>query len=245
MKLNKIIWLTIFSIAMGFMESAVVIYLRELYYPDGFQFPLVPLDASIALVELFREAATIIMLLGVGILSAKTTALRLAHFIFCFAIWDLCYYLFLFVFLGWPQSLFTWDILFLIPVPWVGPVLTPVIVSLTMILLSMCIIHFQNLQLDTRLNVKEWSLFSVGSFVIILSFIWDYWEYIRENKLPEIDYSLSGQHNLFSNITDYVPADFNWPLFIAGEAILLYGILIFIRRINHEYKEINSTAFIY
>lgn len=246
MKIKTIAWLTIFSIAMGFMESAVVIYLRKLYYPDGFQFPLVPLDNSIALVELFREASTIIMLLGVGILSAKTSALRLAHFIFCFAIWDLFYYVFLFVFLGWPQSLFTWDILFLIPVPWVGPVLTPVIVSLTMVLLAVSIIHFQHLGLNTRLSSKEWGLFISGSFVIILSFVWDYWEYLREKKLTEITYPFSDQqNNLLSNMTDYVPVDFNWPLFITGEAILLYGILSFILRIKNEYRELYSTSFIY
>jgi len=245
MKFKTIIWLTIFSIAMGFMESAVVIYLREMYYPDGFQFPLVPLDANIGQVELFREVATIIMLLGVGILSAKTTALRLAHFIFCFAVWDIFYYMFLYVFLGWPQSLLTWDILFLIPMPWVGPVITPLIVSLTMILLALSIVHFQQLRLDTRLKVKEWGLFSAGSFVIILSFIWDYWRYIRNLKLSEIANPLSGNQNLFSELKDYIPVDFNWPLFLAGESILLYGILLFIIRINQEYRAINSTAFIF
>jgi len=235
MKFKTIIWLTIFSIAMGFMESAVVIYLRELYYPDGFHFPLVPLDPGIGLVEIFREAATIIMLIGVGILSAKTTALRLSYFIFCFAIWDLFYYFFLFVFLGWPQSLFTWDILFLIPVPWVGPVLTPLIVSLTMILLSLSIMHFQRMGLDTRLKVKEWGLFSAGSFVIILSFIWDYWRYIRNLKISEIANPLSRNINLFSELKDYIPVEFNWPLFLAGECILLYGILLFILRIKETH----------
>lgn len=240
MKFKTIIWLTIFSIAMGFMESAVVIYLRELYYPQGFKFPLVPLDTGIGLVELFREVATIIMLLGVGILSAKTTALRLAHFIFCFAVWDIFYYIFLYVFLGWPESLLTWDILFLIPVPWVGPVLTPIIVSMTMILLAVSIMHFQRLGLDTRLKVKEWGLFSSGSFVIILSFVWDYWRYIRNITLSAIANPQSGKQELFSELKDYIPVDFNWPLFIAGEAILLYGILIFIRRINLDYRAIYS-----
>jgi len=245
MKTKTIVWLTIFSIAMGYMECAVVIYLRKLYYPGGFQFPLVPLDTSIGLVELFREAATIIMLLGVGILSAKTTALRLAHFIFCFAIWDLFYYLFLWIFLGWPVSLFTWDILFLIPVPWVGPIITPCMVSITMILLSLSIMYFQRLGVDTRLKVKEWGLFSLGSLVVILSFIWDYWRYIREVKLSEIANPISGQHNLFSEIKDYVPVDFNWPLFLTGEAILLYGIILFIHRIKNENRDTESATFIY
>jgi len=112
-------------------------------------------------------------------------------------------------------------------------------------LLSLSIMHFQRMGLDTRLKVKEWGLFSAGSFVIILSFIWDYWEYIRGKKLSEIVYPLSDQQNLFSNMVDYVPVDFNWPLFVAGETILLYAIIIFIRRINHEYREMDSIAFIY
>lgn len=238
MQIKTYFWLTTFSVAMGFMESAVVIYLRQLYYPDGFQFPLVPLEAGIGLVEFLREAATIIMLLGIGILSAKTTTLRLAHFIFCFAVWDLCYYLFLWIFLDWPASLFTWDILFLIPVPWVGPVIAPCIVSITMILLALSIIHFQCSGIDTTLKTKEWSLFSAGSFVIILSFIWDYYRYITEVKLYDISNPLTGQQNLFTELTDYVPADFNWFMFITGECILLFGISAFIYRIT---KGITNT----
>jgi membrane protein implicated in regulation of membrane protease activity len=53
-----------------------------------------------------------------------------------FAIWDIFYYIFLWLLIGWPESFFTWDILFLLPVTWVGPVLAPVINSLTMIVLA-------------------------------------------------------------------------------------------------------------
>src|SRR5271167_2605871 len=97
-------WLTLFSIAMGFMETAVVIYLRKVYYPRGFQFPLVPIEPSIALTEFLREAATIIMLLGIGILTGKTRAQKFAFFIYCFAVWDIFYYVFLKIFLNWPES---------------------------------------------------------------------------------------------------------------------------------------------
>jgi hypothetical protein len=231
-KLKTITWLIIFSIAMGYMESAIVIYLRKIYYPNGFHFPLVALDPDIGLVELFREAATIIMLLGIGILTGKTASQKFAHFIFCFAIWDICYYIFLWIFLGWPQSLFTWDILFLIPVPWVGPVITPCIVSSTMILLALTIMYFHRLGVDTRLKIKEWGLLITGSFTIILSFIWDYLSYTYYANSTAISNSLSGQHNMLSDIKDYIPVDFNWGLFLVGEAILLSGILFFIRRLR-------------
>jgi len=230
--IKTIIWLVIFSIAMGYMESAIVIYLRELYYPHGFNFPLMPLQPSIGLVELFREAATIIMLLSIGVLTAKTASLRFAHFILCFAIWDLCYYLFLWIFLGWPESLFTWDILFLIPVPWVGPVITPCIVSVTMMILALSIIYFHGRAVDTKLKAKEWGLFISGSIIIIISFMWDYLSYIYTVNSTKITDTFTDQHKMLSEIKDYVPVDFNWGLFLIGEVILLYGIIIFIKRMK-------------
>src|SRR5690348_14185303 len=113
---GKLIWLSLFAIAMGFMESAVVIYLRKILYPGGFQFPLMPISNDLAMVEIFREAATMIMLVGIGILAGRSVKEKFAIFIFCFAVWDIFYYVFLKIFLDWPQSLMTWDILFLIPV---------------------------------------------------------------------------------------------------------------------------------
>jgi hypothetical protein len=90
-----IIWLTIFSIAMGLLETAVVIYLREIYYPTGFKFPLVNIKKSVIEVELWRELATIIMLAAIGYLAGKTKAQRFVFFLFCFGVWDIFYYVFL------------------------------------------------------------------------------------------------------------------------------------------------------
>jgi len=133
---TNLIWITFFAIAMAFVESAVVVYLRELYYPEGFNFPLVLLPGRIALTEFLREIATLIMLLGIGFLAGRNFRQRFAWFIYSFAIWDIFYYVFLKLILDWPSSWLTWDILFLIPVIWTGPVLAPVLVSLTMIILS-------------------------------------------------------------------------------------------------------------
>lgn len=91
---KTIVWLTLFSIAMGFMETAVVVYLRKIYYPGGFHFPLVPISSDIALIEFIREAATLIMLFGIGALTGKTVSQKFAFFIYCFAIWDIFYYVF-------------------------------------------------------------------------------------------------------------------------------------------------------
>lgn len=234
MKIKTIIWLAVFSMAMGYLESAVVVYLRKLYYPDGFKFPLVPMEAEMAMVELLREAATILMLLGIGMLSARKASLRFAAFIFCFAIWDLFYYLFLWILLDWPESFFTWDILFLIPVPWVGPVIAPCILCLNMILLASAILYYHAQEKDTRLKANEWGLFAAGSFVVILSFVWDFWKYLRAISFTDRSDALSGSQYLDGVLSDYIPSTFNWPLFLAGLLVLAYGTLVLIRRFKSE-----------
>ncbi|HEY4798398.1 MAG TPA: hypothetical protein VII99_04895, partial [Bacteroidia bacterium] len=150
------IWISLFSIAMGFLESAVVVYLRAIYYPRGFDFPLTNMNSLIAFTELGREAATIIMLAGIGIITGKNPTQRFAWFLYCFAIWDIFYYIFLKVLLNWPDSLFTWDILFLIPFPWVGPVICPCIISISMIALALLLIYFNEKNHLLKVNSREW-----------------------------------------------------------------------------------------
>ena len=206
---------------MGFMETAVVIYLRKIYYPNGFQFPLIPISPDIATVEFLREAATIIMLLSIGILTGKTAAQKFSFFIYCFAIWDLFYYIFLKVFIGWPQTLLTWDILFLIPVPWVGPVLAPCIVSLTMILFTLLIIYYEEIGLNVKIKWKEWLLLSIGSLIVIFSFTYDYFQYTAHLNSGKSYWTLSSNQLLFSDIENYVPSHFYWRIFCNQAEVLL------------------------
>jgi len=215
---NRIIWLVIFSIAMGFLETAVVIYLRDLYYPDGFAFPLTFMSGRNAVVELLREAATIIMLAGVGILSGRTANERFAFFLSSFAIWDIFYYVFLKLFLDWPASLFTWDILFLIPVPWIGPVIDPIIISLTMILLSACLVYRDDQSSTNRLSFKEWTLLIMGSLVVIGSWTWEYLQYNFSAADPTIA------------LNTFVPKAYPWIVFWIGEGLLLVAIGLYWRR---------------
>src|SRR5688500_16415583 len=102
---KTLLWVTLFAIAMGYLESAVVVYLRALYYPDGFTFPLAPIGRGLAATEFFRELATILMLVGAGAMAGKNRVQGVAWFFYSFAIWDLTYYLFLKVLLNWPESL--------------------------------------------------------------------------------------------------------------------------------------------
>ncbi len=215
---RQLSWLVIFSIAMAYLESAVVVYLREIYYPDGFSFPLTPIDGDMVSTEFWREIATIIMLAGIGILTGKTNAQRFAFFILSFAIWDIFYYVFLYVLLGWPSSLLTWDILFLVPIPWVGPVITPIIVSFMMILLALSLLYS-----NKRLIVHQWLLLIFGSLVVIYSWVLDYWNF-SSNQDSTSAWTLSSKQELFGSAEQYIPAAFNWYIFLTGIVLLFAGI---------------------
>jgi hypothetical protein len=216
--LKQLSWLIAFSIAMGFLETAVVVYLRLLYYPNGFDFPLVALDERISIVEILREAATVIMLIGVGVLAGKNSQQRLAFFLLAFAIWDLFYYVFLKLILDWPSSWLTWDILFLIPAPWVGPVLSAVIASFTMILFASVILRFEFQDQSRKINKREWVLVTLGSLIMILSWMWDYIKY--SGRVADVS------HNALQVLSSYVPDQFSWWMFGIGEVFLMVAIFL-------------------
>jgi len=222
--------LTLFAIAMGFMESAVVVYLREIFYPDGFRFPLTAITPNIAITEIVREAATLIMLLTAGIMAGRTRYERFGFFIFSFGIWDICYYIFLYVILGWPPSLFTWDILFLIPVTWVGPVLGPVLNSLTMIVLELMISRFTSYNPKTQIIGREWVLLIAGSLVVIISYTEDYVRFLlREFSFHEL-FMPSNLDAMMAYAAGYVPQSFSWWIFIIGQLMLVAALGLFWRR---------------
>ncbi|MDO8734322.1 MAG: hypothetical protein Q7K21_04095 [Elusimicrobiota bacterium] len=145
----------IFAVAMGYLEAAVVVYLRELYYPSGFRishkvkFPFVkfgavselnPFSRKIILTELGRELATIIMLISFACLVGSSLSSCIAYFLLAFGVWDIFYYIFLKIILNWPEKWNTTDVLFLIPIPWIGPVWLPILCSVIIIIISFLIL---------------------------------------------------------------------------------------------------------
>jgi hypothetical protein len=126
-------WLVVYAAAFGFLEAAVVVYLRELTYPEGFTFPLRLLPERLGWIEVAREAATLVMLLGAAALAARGRWGRFGAFAVAFGVWDLVYYAALRVLLGWPSSWATWDVLFLIPGIWTGPVSSAAAVALLLV----------------------------------------------------------------------------------------------------------------
>ena len=199
--------MAIFSIAMAYLEAAVVVYLRMIFYPEGFQFPLKLMPTSTLLIELGREVSTIVMLVIVGFMAGKALLEKFFYFMFCFGMWDIFYYVWLKVMLDWPASLLTGDILFLIPVPWIGPVLAPVVVSLSMIITSIWCIHLQDHGFELKLHKPIVLLAFLGVFVVFISFIWS-----------SITYSCQQPPNRFL-----------WEVFISGK-LLGVGSLLLIRR---------------
>ena len=229
-----VILVSVYAIAMAFLESAVVVYLREIYYPGGFDFPLVAFWGKIATTELFRELATIVMLLTVAFLAARKRAEVFAWFIYAFAVWDIFYYVFLKLILGWPASLMTWDILFLIPTTWTGPVIGPVINSLTMILLALLIIYYSGKGLKTSLRLNEWIILIVGSLITIFAYMLDYTSFmLEEHSLGKILFS-PGCEEVMQRASAYIPRSFNYYLFILGELMFLLGIALFNRRLQRS-----------
>ena len=153
---SRLAGLVIFSIAFAFVEAAVVFYLRQLLrgelgssggsyrellnlgviafvYPDA----SVLGDAQLGTAEMAREFCTIVMLGATAYLSGDRLKQRIGGFLVAFSVWDLLYYLFLKILTGWPEGLLDVDVYFLLPVPWVGPVLTPLVISTTLLLLGL------------------------------------------------------------------------------------------------------------
>ncbi len=222
--LSKTLWILIFAVAMGYLESAVVVYLREIYYPEGFNFPLKAMSQDVTVTELYREAATLIMILAISILAAELWLYRFAWFLVVFSVWDITYYVFLKVLLGWPESLFTTDILFLLPSIWTGPVIAPVINSLTMILVAAVILKSRSRSLPLiRLSGVIWSLLLIGSLIVLIAYMKDFVVYTIGHSHPAE--SITGQ-DLLSLSTQFVPQHFDWLLFCTGVCMHLAAVYL-------------------
>ncbi len=138
--LIKLLLLAVFGIAMAHFEGVVVVYLRKvlgILDTESNRESIEKLAEKYLPIEMSREAATIIMLVAIGILTGTTWVERGIFFLWTFAFWDLFYYLSLYILIKWPPKLTTTDVLFLIPKPWIAPVWFPVSVSsLTIIIIT-------------------------------------------------------------------------------------------------------------
>jgi hypothetical protein len=167
----------VFGIAFGYFEAAVVVYLREIFYPDGFTFPLTefgigisPLWRQLLITEIGREVASMVLILTAAWLFGRNLQQRFAYFMAIFAIWDILYYVWLKVLLNWPNSIMDWDILFLIPIAWASPVLYPVLISLALLLLAIIILYRDSRTRPIKPTLLDWLVFILAGLVVVVSF---------------------------------------------------------------------------
>jgi hypothetical protein len=215
---------------MGLLEAIVVVYLRELYFPDGFSFPLRFIPDQMLRTEMLRELSTVAILTTVAMVATTKIILRFAIFLFAFGVWDIFYYVFLKALLDWPRSLFTWDVLFLIPVTWFGPVLAPVVCSLTMIGLGIFFIILDRKFENVRVERIAGLLMAVGAALIVLTFVRDYAGIIMEGGFYKDLAGLANNRTFQTAVASFVPAQFHWGLFGAGEMLILLSALTSYRK---------------
>lgn len=197
--IKRFVIVLIFSIAFAYIEGSVVVYLRAIFYPDGFTFPLTnfgegDLWKRLLLTEVGREGATLVILFSGAWLFAKKRQERIAYFLEIFAVWDIFYYVWLKVLVDWPVSIMDWDILFLMPMAWASPVLAPVLVSAAMLVFSMVILYRNSMGKPLKVSGRDMIGFIAGGVVIVVSFC------------------IGGSHIGDANFAAY----FWWPLFGCG-----------------------------
>lgn len=222
---QRFFWLAIFAIAMGFLEGIVVVYVRELYYPEGFDFPLKLMSPELVKIEWIREIATLVMLAGVGILTGRNGLQRLLYALFAFGVWDIFYYIALKLLIGWPVSLLTWDLLFLIPVSWLGPVLAPVLNSVTMIVMALLLVSRQERGYQVKVSLADWILIYGGALIILYTYLIDYTRLLIESGVLAGKSSPEAADRLIQMITSYIPESYRWILFIIGEVLIMAAII--------------------
>lgn len=233
--ISKLWIVSIFAVAMAFLETAVVVYIRKIYYPDGFNFPLNGfVDSSILGIEWVREFATIVMLAAIGILAARKFYGRIAYFLYAFAIWDIFYYVFLKLTIAWPPSFLTWDLLFLIPWAWAGPVITPIIWSIMFIILAFMIINFEDKGKKIKFSSAEWALFILGAMIVLYTWLIDYGKLIFSSGFAGSFLTLSQNAQFAQLVSSYIPASYNWPLFVIGTLLAVLGIILFCLRTSRQ-----------
>lgn len=198
----------IYAAAMAWVEAAVVFYIRSHihrlvpYQPD----PL-PLAGGFGFAEVVREFATVVMLASVGWLAGHTRRTRIAFSLLAFGVWDIAYYVWLVPLTGWPRSIADWDILFLIPLPWWGPVWAPVSIALVMIAFGTVVAVFDSEDRPLVAGRTSWTMAALGSVVAVYVFTADSLRAVWTE--PSV-----------SSLRTLLPESYNWPLFLVALLLL-------------------------
>ena len=195
----------VFAIGMAWVEAASVYYLRVMVDRiDPYQKNPLPIRGVLGQVELVREAATLVMLVTLGMLAGRTRRAQLGYTAVAFGVWDIFYYVFLRTIGDWPRSLFDWDILFLLPLPWWGPVLAPVCIALLMIVGGTLASQMTPRCPATSLTRTLWRLHGLGIALALYVFMADSLRAVQQGR----------------DVTTVLPTAFNWPVFCVAFALM-------------------------
>lgn len=185
-----------FAIAMAWVEAASVFYIRALVDRiQPYQTDPLPMNTALGNVELWREGATLVMIATLGLLAGRTWRRRAAYAAMAFGAWDIFYYVFLRLISGWPRTLLDWDVLFLLPLPWWGPVLAPVSIALLMIVWGTLVTQSEKAAASAR---WAWALGWAGIALALGIFMIDTWRALPAGR---------------GAVLHVLPTQFNWPLF--------------------------------
>ena len=204
--------LTAFAVAMALLEAAVVVYMRRLYYPENplELFPLRFLNSYDPTLELSREVATIVMIITVALLAERSNRTRkFAAFVFVFGVWDLFYYVWLKVLMDWPRTWLEWDVLFLIPMIWLGPWICPALIAALFIVWGGWVLHSQD---EMTLTLRGLAIFVVGAMLGLIAFM-----------QPAAAVMLREGSDSLAALSQYTPGQFWWWLFFIGLVMMAAG----------------------
>ncbi|HEY9164755.1 MAG TPA: hypothetical protein VIS48_01205 [Candidatus Kryptonia bacterium] len=208
--MKRITAVSIYAIAMGYLEAAVVIYLRLMEFGDpAHVFPMKLLGSQTGIIELGREIVTIVMLGVIGLLAGKSRLQKCMYFIFSFAIWDLTYYIFLRMLTGWPPSLFSFDVLFLVPVVWIGPVAAPILIAILLLVFSSSMILISERNLELKIGIGNISIFGLSCIIILFSFTREIFHILLSDGPKGLD--------------NYSPRSFEWMTFGVGFVLMCFS----------------------
>jgi hypothetical protein len=204
----KIAAVVVFAIAMANVEAAAVAYLREVYGIEDIVRDMPRKADRLTAIEVGREAATMVMLASVGIIAGRKLQDRTGYFVLAFGAWDIAYYGWLALFEGWPRSPFDWDILFLIPLPWWGPVLAPASIAAMMCIGGAAAVLQVDRDVPWRLNRANVGIAAAGIAVVLYTFMAD---------------AIAALPDGTDAVNNVRPSDFPWALFLLGFAVMSWA----------------------
>jgi hypothetical protein len=207
----------VYATAMAWVEAAVVFYLRTMIDRiEPYQATPLPVAGGFGFAEMMRELSTLVMLLMVGFLAGRTWRSRIGYSVIAFGIWDIFYYVFLKVMTGWPHSLLDWDILFLIPLPWWGPVLAPVMIAALMIMWGTFASQLEDVSISAAPGWKAWLLNGIGILLALYVFMTD---------------TLRVSGGGVNALRELLPVVFNWPLFLVAWLLMAAPVIVILREL--------------